>query len=77
MCYVGPESGLPPQPLCELCFLAGPELMDELRSADPDVIEGWVDECAQGIVRGWERRPNAPQDPVTVEIPVDGIGVGA
>ncbi|MEI9987958.1 MAG: glycosyltransferase family A protein [Aliidongia sp.] len=50
--------------------------MDELRSADPDVIEGWVDECAQGIVRGWARRPNAPQDPVTVEILVDGISVG-
>lgn len=51
--------------------------MDELRTADPDAIEGWVDECVQGVVRGWARRPAAADKPVTVEILVDGVLVGA
>ena len=50
--------------------------MAELCTADPDVIEGWVDECVQGVVRGWARRVDGAGPPVTVEIRVDGIVVG-
>jgi cephalosporin hydroxylase/glycosyltransferase involved in cell wall biosynthesis len=50
--------------------------MAELCTADPGVIEGWVDECVQGVVRGWARRVDGAGPPVTVEIRVDGIVVG-
>jgi cephalosporin hydroxylase len=50
--------------------------MAEALDIDTELLEGWVDGCAQGIVRGWARRPGAPRDPVTVEILVDDVVVG-
>jgi cephalosporin hydroxylase len=50
--------------------------MVESFSADTDRIEGRIDGCAQGIVRGWAWRPAVPGDPVRVEILVDGILAG-
>ena len=50
--------------------------MAEPYRAGPELIEGWVDSCVQGIVRGWAWRPAAPRDPVAIEILVDGAVVG-
>jgi cephalosporin hydroxylase len=59
-----------------LRFLAGPDLMAEPDRAGPELIEGWVDNCLQGVVRGWAWRPAAPRDPVAIEILVEGVVVG-
>jgi cephalosporin hydroxylase len=50
--------------------------MAEALPIGTELHEGWVDGYAQGIVRGWARRPGAPRDPVTVEILVDDAVVG-
>jgi len=50
--------------------------MAELSAPDQDLFEGWVDECVQGVVRGWARRLGEGEKPVTVEIRVDDIVVG-
>lgn len=50
--------------------------MAEASHHDAELVEGWVDGCSQGIVRGWARQPGAPRTPVTVEILVEDIVVG-
>jgi cephalosporin hydroxylase/glycosyltransferase involved in cell wall biosynthesis len=50
--------------------------MGEVYSVSQDPIEGWVDGCVQGVVRGWARRLGADGQPVVVEILVEGTVVG-
>jgi hypothetical protein len=49
--------------------------MVELYASGPDNIEGPVDDCVQGVVRGWVSRPGEPQRSLTVEAFADGRSV--
>src|ERR1700728_2731714 len=62
---------------CKTRFLSGTDLMADSKGADFERIEGWVDGAVEGVVRGWARRLAAPQEPVTVEILIEGVAVGA
>jgi len=46
--------------------------MTETNAGASDIVEGWVDGCHQGNVRGWAWRPSDPAAAVEIEIVIDG-----
>jgi cephalosporin hydroxylase len=46
--------------------------MNQAHSPGSDTLEGWIDSCDEGIIRGWVFDPAQPERVLTVEVLIDG-----
>lgn len=46
--------------------------MNQAHSPGSDALEGWIDSCEEGLIRGWVLDPAQPERAVTVEVLING-----